>query len=79
MPTIGEIASAMGHQHHSKPVTKADVKLSKKHIKNRQKIDKMKDSPDKLKKSIKYNAAHAKEHLKAMKDRKRELLKVKLR
>ncbi len=69
-------ASMMGHQHHSKPVTKADVKMSKKHIKNRHKIDKMKEGAKKLKKSIEYNQAHASEHIKAMKDRRKELLKI---
>ncbi len=84
MPTIGEINSHkhyLGHQHDSKPVTKADKAMSKVHKKHRKQVEKMAEKTDKekakkLKVSIKYNDAHAKEHLKAIKDRRKELLKI---
>lgn len=87
MATIGQINSQrhyLGHQHDSKPVTKADKKMSKVHLKHRAEVDKMdektaKAKAKKLKKSIKYNAAHAKEHSKAIKDRRKELLKMKVK
>ncbi len=84
MPTIAAVSGLLGHQHESKPVTKADKAMSKRHKKHRKAVEKMskKTSKDKLKalkKSIQYNDAHAQEHLKAIKDRRRELVKMKVK
>lgn len=70
----------LGKQHESKPVTPSDKKMSERHLKHRAEIDKMKsdgEPKDKiLKKSIKYNEAHEKEHAKAKKDAEKALQKV---
>jgi hypothetical protein len=70
----------MGSQHHSKPVTDSDKKMSERHLAHRAEVDDMKkdgESKEKiLKKSIKYNEKHAKEHVKANKDAKKELKKL---
>jgi hypothetical protein len=84
MPTISSVSGLLGHQHHSKPVTDEDKSMSKVHKKHRKAVDKMskkttKDKVKALKKSIEYNDAHAQEHLKAIKDRRKELVKMKVK
>jgi len=65
------VASHMGKQHHSKPVTASDKVMSKRHLKHRAELDG--DKEKLLKKSIKYNEAHMKEHEKALKKAAKEL------
>lgn len=87
MPTIGQVNSSahyLGHQHDSKPETPADRVMSKRHLKHRAEVEKMsektaKEKAKKLKKSIKYNFSHAQEHIKAMKDRRKELVKMRVK
>ena len=69
----------LGEQHPSKPVSKSDKTMSDRHLKHRAKIEEMKKDgkpKDKiLKKSMKYNEAHMKEHQKALKAAAKELEK----
>jgi hypothetical protein len=84
MPTIGQMHSNqhyLGTQHDSKPETEEDKAMSKTHKKHRKEIDKLGEKTEKarvkkLKKSIKYNEQHAKEHLKEIPKRRKELLKL---
>ena len=66
----------MGHQHASEPQTDYDKSMSKRHKAHRAEIDSMKDGEKKLKLSIKYNMAHAKEHVKALKESRKRLKKM---
>jgi hypothetical protein len=49
----------------TKPATKADKVMSKRHKENRKRIKKMDDGPGKKAASRYYNLTHAAEHLKA--------------
>jgi hypothetical protein len=73
--------SGLGKQHESKPVTMSDKIMSKRHHAHRAEINEMKSkgkSKEKiLKKSIKYNKAHAQEHEKALKEAVKALEKRK--
>ena len=66
----------LGKKHPSKPQTSEDRAMSERHLATRAKVDDMKATPDTLRKSISYNAAHAKEHLKAVEDRRKDLAKA---
>ena len=70
---------SLGKQAASKPVTASDKVMSERHLKHRAKIEDMKakgKSKDKiLKKSIKYNQDHMKEHQKALKAAAKQLEK----
>lgn len=70
------MSGLMGKQHESEPVTASDKEMSKRHKDHRHEIDGMKDSENKFKLSMKYNEAHAKEHLKAMKENRKKLKKM---
>jgi hypothetical protein len=63
----------MGKQHNSEPITDSDKVMSKRHKEHRKEIDHMKDGPEKLRKSMVYNALHQREHQKAMVDAKDRL------
>ena len=70
--------SPLGHQHESKPVTDEDKEMSKRHKAHRKAVDKMKESPEKYAKSIRYNISHRDEHQDALvksKDRLKQLKK----
>lgn len=71
------MSDPMGKQHELEPVTASDKVMSKRHKMHRREIDGMKDDVKKLKKSQKYNLAHAKEHVKAYKDSQKQLAKIK--
>ena len=66
----------MGKQHGSKPQMPYDKSMSKRHLAHRAELDDMKDGEKKLKLSIKYNMAHAKEHEKALKESRKRLKKM---
>jgi hypothetical protein len=66
----------MGVMHDSKPEMPYDKTMSVRHKSHRREIDAMKDGEKKLKKSIKYNMAHAKEHVKALKESRKRLKKM---
>lgn len=68
------MAKLMGHQHHAEPVTESDHIMSKRHKAHRREIES--DHKALLKKSIKYNEAHKKEHEKAEKKAYKELEKM---
>jgi len=81
MPTIGAIASHMGRQHSSKPVTKAQKAMSKIHKAHRREIEKMPEGSAKKAKADHYDTNHAVEHLKnvspeGMKKVKKKLMKM---
>jgi hypothetical protein len=57
--------SGMAKQHESKPVTKADKAMSKRHKKHRKDVEKMADGPAKQAASKHYNVTHGTEHLKS--------------
>lgn len=72
--------SQLGKQHESKPVTSSDKEMSKRHLAHRAEIDKLEEKEGKtdakvLKKSIKYNESHLKEHAKALDKAKKEMAK----
>jgi hypothetical protein len=71
------MASPMGHDS-SQPVTASDKAMSKRHKEHRKEIEKMRESPEKYEKSIKYNAAHRDEHGRALIKAKHDLKKIKL-
>ena len=66
----------MGRQHESGPITSADRVMSHRHLAHRAEVDMIRDPKKKLKQSIKYNLAHAKEHMKALKDNQKQLKKL---
>lgn len=66
----------MGHQHESKPVTKADKAMSKRHKAHRKMVDKIKGKREKLIASSKYNLPHAKEHMDQHKENLKALAKI---
>ncbi len=72
---------SLGKQHPSKPVTKSDKDMSERHLKHRAKIEQMKKDGEPrekiLKKSLKYNEKHEKEHKKAKQDVENILSKLK--
>ncbi len=68
--------SPLGHQHESKPEMSYDKSMSKRHHAHRREIDGMKDGIAKLKKSVTFNKAHAKEHIKALKESQKRLKKM---
>ena len=74
--TIGELHGLMGHQHSSKPVTAEDREMSKRHKAHRREVDSMPNGKRKLQLSIMYNESHAKEHLDALKNRKKQIQKM---
>jgi hypothetical protein len=67
----------MGVQHPSKPVTKLDKAMSKRHKKNRKMISKMKDKEEQAEASVHYNGKHEDEHHESGKMAKIELKKLK--
>ena len=66
----------LGKQHESEPVTESDKIMSKRHKEHRRELDGMKEGEKKLKLSMKYNMAHAKEHIKALKDARKRVKKM---
>ena len=70
------MSDPMGHQHESEPQTDSDKEMSKRHKAHRHEVDMIKDTKKKLKLSVKYNIAHAKEHMKALKDSRKRLKKM---
>lgn len=66
----------MGHQHSSEPQMDYDKSMSKRHKAHRREVDMIKDEGKKLKMSVKYNIAHAKEHQKALKESRKRLKKL---
>ena len=66
----------MGHQHSAEPITTTDRLMSRRHKSHRAEVDMIRDPKKKLKQSIKYNLAHAKEHMKALKDNQKQLKKL---
>lgn len=73
---MGKAEDVMGHQHESKPVTDTDKEMSKRHKARRATIDKIDNERERLKESLKYNKAHAKEHMKALKESSKRLSKM---
>ena len=71
------MSDLMGKQHESAPVTDEDKVMSKRHKAHRKEIDKMKDGPDKLNKSISYNKSHMIEHREALVKSKDQLKAMK--
>jgi hypothetical protein len=69
------MSDPMGKQHYTEPVTDSDEVMSKRHKDHRKEVDMIKDHDKKMKMSMKYNLAHAKEHIKAMKDARKEMKK----
>ncbi len=80
MPTVG-MAANMREAHHSKPVTKAQKVMSKRHYAHRESADAMpgKTLRDKIKKAktaLAYDRGHAAEHKKSEKDQHKTLKKL---
>ncbi len=57
--------ASLGPQHDTKPVTASDKVMSKRHLRHRAEVGKMK-GPAKLRASRFYNLSHSKEHLLAL-------------
>lgn len=70
------MSGLMGKQHELEPVTDSDKVMSKRHKAHRHEVDMIKDQEKKEKLSQKYNLAHAKEHLKALKDSQKRSKKM---
>jgi hypothetical protein len=55
--------NGFGEKHHSKPVTSQQKIMSKRHLRHRASLERMKSSPRKEKLKKFYDLSHAKEHL----------------
>lgn len=71
----------MGHRHPSRPVTKADKAMSKRHLKHRAEVDAMPEKTldqeiEKTKVSIHYHHSHGPEHMKEGKKQQKHLKKL---
>jgi hypothetical protein len=72
------MSGPLGKQDESQPATDYDKRMSKVHKAHRKLVDKMKESPEKYEKSIRYNISHRDEHQEALvksKDRLKQLKK----
>lgn len=81
MTSVGEMNSQkhyMAHQHSTKPVTKAQKKMSKIHKDHRKEIDKMPDGSKKKAKADHYDSTHGVEHLANLSPKGREKVQKKL-
>ncbi len=67
------MAGLFGRQHPSKPITTEDREMSRRHLATRARFAGARPSPANLRRSIAYNQAHAKEHTKAIEDRREQL------